>query len=274
MSEPFEAAAWDAPMGLHGYRWAAVDPRARVLLCHGYAEHAGRYVNHYSGVVRRLVAAGFDVHAFDFEGHGRSAGTRGLTDIGRMADALAQARAMLADRPLFLFGHSLGGLVTSLSVAREPGGLAGVVLSGPYLPLRSNAVARALARTLATVAPSLGVAKLGDPTGISRIEAEVQAYRDDPLVFTRAIPARLGATALAAGAEILAALPQWRAPTLVFHGTADTYTDPRGSEALVAGIASADKDLLLAEGGRHELLNDLGREALVEQVLDWLVARV
>lgn len=267
------ATRWDAPMGLAGYRWSVPGARARVLLTHGYAEHAGRYVGHYHGLVPALVARDIEVCAFDLEGHGRSAGARGLTDIGRMADALIMARAGLADRPLFLFGHSLGGLVTALSVAREPDRLAGVVLSGAYLPFGPGAVARGLARVLAAVAPRLGVAKLGDPSGISRLPDEVQAYVDDPLVFRRAIPARLGATALAAGAEIERAWPRWTVPTFAFHGTADTYTDPKGSERLIAGIASEDKALWLVEGGRHELLNDVPRDAVLARVLDWLDTR-
>ena len=115
---------------------------------------------------------------------------------------------------------------------------------------------------------------LGDPAGISRIEAEVQAYLDDPLVFRRKLPARLGATALAAAGEIERALPCWRAPTFLFHGEADTYTSPQGSERLIAGIASADKELLLVPEGRHELLNDLPRAAVLARLLAWLEARV
>lgn len=159
--------AWQAPFGLTGYRWPAAGSKATVLLTHGYAEHAGRYVGHYSGLVPALTARGFEVRAFDMAGHGRSAGARGVTDIGRMAAALNAARASLAGKPLFLFGHSLGGLVTALSVAQVPDGLAGVVLSGPYLPFGTRAAARGAARLLAAVAPGLGVAALGPPEGIA-----------------------------------------------------------------------------------------------------------
>lgn len=274
MNGLFGAEPWDAPFGLAGYRWAAATPRARVLLTHGYAEHAGRYVEHYNRLVPQLTAAGFEVLAFDLEGHGRSPGPRGVTDIGRMADAHVAARRQASDLPLFLFGHSLGGLVTALSVARALDGLAGVVLSGPYLPFEAGAGTRAFARALAAVAPTLGVASLGPPSGISRIAAEVDAYVADPLVFRRKIPARLGATALAAAHEIAGRLGSWRAPTLAIHGAADTYTRPEGSERLIGGIASADKTLRLVEGGRHELLNDLPRDEMLALVLGWLGERV
>lgn len=273
MTEPHP---WTAPANLHGYHWSAASPHATLLLQHGYAEHAGRYVAHYDRLIPHLTARGIDVHAFDLAGHGLSPGARGLTDIGAMAAAHIAARAALAasGRPLFLLGHSLGGLVTALSVARAPDNVAGVVLSGPALPFDTNPVLRLVARLLARVAPGVGVAKLGDPVAISRLPDEVQAYRDDPLVFTRPIPALLGATAAAGADEIAAALRSWRAPTFVFHGTADSYTSPAGSERLVAGIASSDKELWLVEDGRHELLNDTPRDAVLARLTAWLEARL
>lgn len=264
-----------ATPALHRYHWPAAEPRASLLLQHGYAEHAGRYVEHYNRLVFALTARGIDVHAFDLAGHGLSAGARGVTDIRAMADAHRAVRAELAatGKPLFLFGHSLGGLVTALSVAREPSSIAGVILSAPALPFDTPTLLGIVARLLARVAPGTGVATLGDPVAISRIADEVQAYRDDPLVFSRPIPALLGATAAAAAREIAAALPRWAAPTFVFHGTADTYTDHHASERLVAGIASPDKELWLVEDGRHELLNDTPRDAVLARLLAWIEAR-
>lgn len=164
---------------------------ARPCCCSTDAEHAGRYVEHYNRLVPRLVERAFEVRAFDLAGHGLSPGVRGVTDIGRMADVHLAARRMLAGRPLFLFGHSLGGLVT----------------------------------------------------------------------------------ALAAAGEIERGLAGWRAPTFVVHGAADTYTDPKGSERLHGGIASADKQLWLVPGGRHELLNDPPRDEVLARVLGGLEAR-
>lgn len=271
-----EHLSWQVSANLHGYHWPAATPRAAVLLQHGYAEHAGRYLDHYNRLVPALTAAGYDVFAFDLAGHGLSPGDRGVTDIGEMTDAHIAARAEIAARglPLFLLGHSLGGLVTALSVTRQPAGIAGVILSGPALPFDTKKLLRLVGRVLAKVAPATGVATLGDAVAISRLPEEVQAYRDDPLVFTRAIPALLGATAAAAADEIAGGMAGWRAPTFVFHGTADSYTDPRGSERLVAAIASVDKELWLIEDGRHELLNDEPRDAVLARVVAWIDARV
>lgn len=269
-------AAWTAPAGLHGYRWSPPQPRARVLLQHGYGEHAGRYVERYSRLVPSLLGQRIEVFAFDLAGHGRSAGVRGVTHVGRMVEAHLEARRDLSRSvlPLFVFGHSLGGLITASSAAREPDGLAGVILTGPALPPPTGTLARASARLLSAILPGRAVSPLGNPEGVSRIEEEVSAYLADPLNFQRPLPARLGATALSVASDLWPRLGEWTAPTLVIHGSADTYTSPEGSRRLVTGIASPDKLLHLVEDGRHEPLNDIGREATLAIILEWISRRL
>ncbi len=273
---PARAEWWEAPEGLFGYHWPAENARATLLLQHGFGEHAGRYVEHFSGLVPALNAMGVEVFAFDMAGHGRSAGARGVVDVDAMAQAHRAARRELAQRgrPLLLFGHSLGGLVTALSVARDPEGLAAVVLSSPALPDSAPLPLRLIAQALVKVAPGVGVAPLGEPSGISRIKSEVDAYLADPLVNPRRVPALLGVTALAAAAEVRAAAPNWRAPTLILHGTADQYTDPRASQRLFDALAAEDKRLELVAGARHELLNDMPRKRIAAELLSWIEARL
>jgi len=90
------------------------------------------------------------------------------------------------------------------------------------------------------------------------------------------ISLRLAATALREAKILWAGLDQWTKPTLVVHGTADSWTDHRQSERLVEGIASTDKTLHLAEGGYHELLNDTeeNNERMLHIIVSWLESRV
>lgn len=125
MADTPATETWDFGRGRAGYAWRSPAPRAKLLLAHGYGEYAERYLEHYHRLIPHLVALGFDVHAFDLEGHGRPGGARGVADMHRaVADHIA-ARAALSEggAPVFLFGHSLGGLVTAASVARSPAGL-------------------------------------------------------------------------------------------------------------------------------------------------------
>lgn len=270
------AEPWDFGASVAGYRWRpAGAPRATLLLAHGYAEYAERYVARYNGLVPALVARGFDVHAFDYVGHGGSAGRRGAADVEEAVAQHRQARRALAgDRPLFLFGHSLGGLVTAASVAHDGAGVAGVVLSAPSLLVEAPPLLKLVGRMLARVAPGAGVQPALDPAGISRIGAEVEAYRTDPRGYHGKLPAILGATALKVAAAGWPLYPGWTAPVLVLHGTADTFTDPRGSARFIATVAAPDKRLERFADGRHELLNDLERDRALALVLEWLGKRL
>ena len=266
---------WDTATGAHGYAWAAARPRAVLLLQHGFGEYAERYVERYNALIPRLLDIGVSVYAFDLHGHGRSPGRRAVTDVGRaVADHLAARRKLAAQPlPVFLFGHSLGGTVTATSVLRDPAGVAGVILSSPALHVAAHPLTRAAGHILAAVAPGLPLVRF-DPAGISCDPEQVRAYTQDPLVHHGRMPAGLAASVLFACRDNWARYPQWLAPTLVVHGTADTFTDPDGSRRFVAAIGSSDKTLHLVEGGYHELLNDAKRDETLRVVLTWLQRRL
>ncbi len=267
---------WDfgAPVAGHGWRPDGA-VRATVLLAHGFAEYAERYVTRYHRMVPRLVERGFAVHAFDYRGHGGSAGARGAVDVAAAVAQHRQARAALAGTgPLLLFGHSLGGLVTAASVGADDADVAGVVLSAPALLLEASPGLKLVGRVLARLAPGVGVRPALDPAGISRDPAEVAAYRTDPRGYHGRLPAITGASALAVADALWPRLPAWRAPVLVLHGTADSFCPIAGSERFVAAVAASAKRLARFEGGAHELLNDLERDRALTMILDWLEARL
>lgn len=155
----------------------------------------------------------------------------------------------------------------------DPGDLRGVVLSSPALLVTANLPTRLLARAAAAVAPSLPVRRLA-PTGISRIAEQVELVRADSLMYHGAMPARLAASTLFTSRCNWGLYPRWEAPTLVIHGTADTFTEPEGSRRFVVVIASRDKTLHLVEGGYHELLNDVERDETLRVLLTWLERRL
>lgn len=265
--------AWDFGHGLSGYAWRTSHAPANVLLAHGFAEYAERYVTHYHQLVPKLNAAGFDVYAFDQRGHGRSSGARGVEDLRKTVADHRAARGALQDKPLFLFGHSLGGLITAASLAEDQAGAAGVILSAPALLLSAPAHLRAIAGFVAAFAPAARLAPPLDIDALSRIPEEVAAYRADPMISDTRVPAKTGASAIAVSEAAWARYPQWKLPTLVLHGEQDRATNPEGSKRFAALIASADKRLVLYPEGRHELLNDLDRDAALDVILNWLKER-
>lgn len=278
---PIRCEPWDIGTGVRGYVWEAPRPRAALLLQHGYGEYAQRYVTHYNRLVPHLLAAGVSVCAFDLWGHGRSPGRRAVTDVGRAVDDHLAARRTLRPQPLppplFVLGHSLGGLVTAASVARDQRGLSGVILSSAFLksPAGVGPATRLLANVLAAVGPTLPAPQQPAPiTALTRIPEERESFATDPLVHHGRLPILLAATGLTLIEENRSRYPAWTVPTLVLHGTDDLTTDPEGSRALFGAIASDDKTIHLVEGGRHELLNDTERDDTLRTLLAWLERRL
>jgi acylglycerol lipase len=270
---------WDIGTGVQGYRWEAPEARGVLLLQHGFGGYAQRYVRHANQLIPHLLDAGLSVHAFDLWGHGRSPGRRSVVDVARAVDDHLAARRALAGQPLpvFVFGHSLGGLVTATSAARDQDDLAGVVVSSAFLlsEVRADRLRRALLDILAVVAPTLPTPVEHPPLPTrTRIPVEVQAMLEDPMLHLGSPPLLVAATSLRALDDVEARYPAWHVPTLVLHGTADESSDPEGSRDLFEGIASQDKSLHLVEGGTHNLLDDLDRDETLAVILDWLMTRL
>jgi alpha-beta hydrolase superfamily lysophospholipase len=268
------AQTWETGTGLAGFRWPAASAKAVVLLQHGLSEYSERYVDQYSGLIPTLQQHGFDVHAVDLAGHGRSPGARAYTDVESSVRAHLEARRQLEalGMPLFLFGHSLGGLVTATSVLERPQGVKGVILSSPALLVEAGALRKRLARWLAHSCPRCPVGSL-DPAGLSRIAEKVRAAEADPLKSHGRLQARMAASILSVSEANWARYAAWTVPVLAVHGTADRYTAVQGSRRFIDEVASADKTLLLDEGGYHELLNDLGAPRVLASILAWLDER-
>jgi alpha-beta hydrolase superfamily lysophospholipase len=261
---------------LHTLAWSpAGDPRGLVVLSHGYGEHAGRYQE----LAAALVGCGFAVRAIDHAGHGRSAGRRGHVESfeGLVSDLGAFVKSVRGERPELscgLFGHSVGGAVAAALCAREPFAVDALALSAPYLGHADQVPdwRLRLVRLLDRVVPNLGVDKI-DPALLSRLPAEVAAYRSDPLVFHGKVSAHT-VLELFSGFETVARAKLITVPLLVIQGSEDRIADPAASRTLTERVSSTDVTFELVDGGFHEVLNDLGRERVLERILDWLQPRL
>jgi acylglycerol lipase len=261
---------------LHTLSWSPPgDPRGLVVLTHGYGEHAGRY----QALAAALVGRGFAVRATDHAGHGRSAGQRGHVESfdALVSDLGSFVRSLRGERPELscgLFAHSFGGAVATALCAREPFLIDALALSAPYLSHGEHVPdwRMRLIRLLGRVAPGLGVDSV-DPALLSRLPAEVAAYRADPLVFHGKASAHT-VLELFTGFETLDRAQRITVPLLVIHGSGDRIADPGASRTLTERVSSSDVTFELVDGGFHEVLNDLGRERMLERVVDWLEPRL
>jgi alpha-beta hydrolase superfamily lysophospholipase len=258
----------------HIWRPQEVSSHAIIVLQHGFSEYAERYVDSHHSFIRELNTAGYSVYALDMWGHGRSPGTRGVTHIEKAVQDHLELRKLASkdELPIILFGHSLGGLVTAGSATAAPNKINGVIMTGPVLPDLLPSLARAAVGVFARSMPTVSVPFLGAGLdGLTRDQEEIKRFTSDPLVPQRQIPFLIAATALDTMQEIDNGLKKWTVPTLVIHGTADTYTEWKGSEKFINGIASNDKTFLKYEDGRHELLHDPPcADEVLKEILDWI----
>lgn len=260
----------------HWQAWLPdTDTSAVVVIVHGLGEHSGRYDH----VGQRLTTAGFACYAADHIGHGRSDGRRADIDrMDRVVDDLAEfvgfAMAHTPGTPVFLLGHSLGGLIALQYATGEPVELAGVVLSGAAVaPGVGSPLLRSAARLLSAVTPNLGVLRL-PPEYLSRDPDVVASYRADPLVHLDKIPARTGAEILAATQALPDRLARLQIPILILHGGEDRMTTPEGSRMVHQRVPAQDRTLRIYDGLYHEIFNEPEQDEVLDDVIGWLAERI
>ncbi|KAF7550941.1 hypothetical protein G7Z17_g5376 [Cylindrodendrum hubeiense] len=265
------------PSGAAVHKWSCVSPVAIFILQHGFGEYAERYVSSHSELIRKLNEKRIDVWAIDLWGHGSSPGTRGRVHVEKAVQDHIQLRHQAAAQglPVFLFGLSLGGLVTAGSVTQDSSRVDGVILASPALPVPFSPLGERAIGLLARILPTVDVPK--DRTPIEKLFRDMEQIRlaeADTLMFRGRMPLLLAATALQVGTAMWDKLGEWRTPTLVIHGTSDIAAPCETSKTFVDEIASPEKILHLVEGGYHELLNDLDPDNIVQLILTWLKDRL
>ena len=249
-------------------------PKALLALIHGLGEHTGRYAH----VGKVMTDAGYALVGFDLRGHGKSGGARGhssslnvyMRDIRQFFDLMAQRYPEL---PHFLYGHSLGGLL-SLSYAIQYGtGLKGVMVTGAALrsALQEQKGKIAVAKLLGAFLPAMTIQSGLDPTTISRDQKVVDAYVNDSLVHY-STSLGFGKSALSAIDLCFARAGEFTIPLLMMHGTGDKLTYPSGSEdfARLVGEAGNDVTLKLWDGLYHELHNEPEKAEVFKFMTEWL----
>jgi alpha-beta hydrolase superfamily lysophospholipase len=249
--------------------------RGAVAMVHGLGEHCRRY----EALHRALNQAGFAVGTADLRGFGLSPGPRGHIDAWNdyrldTAAILELARSLAPDKPVFLFGHSMGGLIALDYALHHPQGLAGVIASGPALqPAGPRRVALEFAaRVLSRIVPRHSVVLNIDKSGISSQPEEVARYEADPLRQDR-VSMRWGTEILRVMKATREQAAQFSLPLLLLHGGADPVNAPAGSEAFARDCGHPDVTLKLYPGNFHEVHHDISRRDFERDLLRWLRTR-
>ena len=249
-------------------------PRAVVAICHGVNSHGGQH----AWTAEQLVSKGFAVYAVDLRGRGMSEGARFyvddvaeyVADIGGVIDIAKERHPGL---PVYLLGHSAGGVTACSYTLDHQDEIDGLICESFAFQVPAPGFVLSAIKGLSHLAPKLGVLTLKmkdftrDPVALAALEA-------DPLTKDESQPAATVAALVRADERLHDSFGQITLPVLIMHGTDDHATVCRGSEFFFEHAGSTDKTLKLYDGHYHDLLNDLGKEEVMADVLAWIEARV
>ena len=249
-------------------------PKALLSLVHGLGEHTGRYLH----VGKSMTDAGYALVGFDLRGHGKSGGARGhFPSLDAVMQDMRQFSKFLVQRypdiPHFLYGHSLGGLLSLAYALQYPAGLNGVIVTGAALrsSLQEQKNKIAMVNLLGSLLPNITVPSGLDATTISRDADVVQKYINDPLVHDKT-SLGLGKSALKAIEQCFSHTKEFGPPLLIMHGADDKLTYPSGSEdfAKLATETNKDVTLKLWDGLYHEIHNEPEKAEVFKVMIEWI----
>ena len=245
-------------------------PRGVVAIVPGFNSHSG----YYSWVAQRFVDQGIAAYAIDLRGRGESQGERFYVQefgdyVNDVHEFVTTVRALEPGVPIFVLGHSAGGVVATLYVAEHQEHLAGLICESFAFKIPAPDFALAILKGAAHLAPHLHVLTLKN-SDFSRDPAAVQAMDADALIAHESQPLETLAAMVRADEVLERSFPDITLPVFILHGTEDHATSPRGSQQFFDQAGSIDKTLRFYEGGYHDLLNDTIRDEVAADITIWL----
>lgn len=255
---------------LHYAQAIPKDAKAILAVLHGYADHVGRYMH----VFGALSEMGVGALGIDLRGHGKAGGERGYCEsFTEFYDDASELHRLASDRskqaggvPLFLFGHSFGGLLAAHTLIDDPRDYKGAIIASPLfgLALEVPAIKVFAGKIASKVYPKLGL-----PSGLfgkdmTHDEARAKAYDEDPLVFPKA-RARWFTEMQQAAQECLDGATRFELPLYMAFGTADPVNSFSAGKRFFETAKSKDKTFDAREGKFHELHNETDWKDLVER---------
>lgn len=264
--------------GLHLYyrTWESATPSAGIIVVHGLAEHSGRYEE----FGRRMASNSVNVYAFDLRGHGVSEGRRGhadrfeflLQDVERFRREVESITN--GELPLFVLGHSMGGLIALRYIEEYDAPLRGAVLVSPWLASGPSVPRWKVlgAGVLNKILPSLPIDAGIDADFLCHDALVVTRYREDPLVHGKITP-RLFAEASSSMGLVFHRSDRIRIPLLFLLAGDDQIVDTKKSETFARSLSATDVTIRVMPNYYHEVLNDFDRAHASKEVREWVNGR-
>jgi alpha-beta hydrolase superfamily lysophospholipase len=264
---------WKTPDGVNLY-WQEWKPDTDfpcgvVLLVHGLGEHSGRY--HH--VAQAFTQSGYVLVAFDHRGHGRSGGVRGDDSMdltcADISHFLGEIRREYSQQPVFLYGHSLGGLQVLYYVLIHKPQISGVISTAPALAADKGVspVTILMAKVMSRLIPSMQIDNGLDRSNLSRTSEVIERYNNDPLVHGK-ITARFGME-LMEMSKWTRSQQEFPLPLLLMVGSGDHIIDPKAVQVFGEGC-KGDVTFRMLEGWYHEIHNEPEQEQILRDMIQWI----
>ena len=248
--------------------------RAVIVIVPDFNSHNG----YYGWIAEQLVKQGLAVYAVDLRGRGKSDGERFY--VSKFADYVSDVAAVVdlaksreGSAPIFLLGHSAGGVVSCVYTIENQAKLRGLICESFAHQVPAPDFALAVLKGLSHLAPHAQVLKLKNED-FSRDPKVVAAMNADPLIEHEVQPTLTVAEMVRADERLKKEFPKITLPVLILHGTADKATKPSGSKFFHETAGSSDKTLKLYDGHYHDLLNDVGKETVLADIKFWIDAHI
>jgi alpha-beta hydrolase superfamily lysophospholipase len=249
--------------------WITDKPRATVIIVHGWGEHSNRYAD----LAEYLAGQGFSVHAMDLRGHGHSGGARG--QVNDFNDYVSDLEGLIERErgyeKLFIVGHSLGASI-ALEYARQHQ-VDGVVLSG--ISLKSSGLSALgeipLINRIPIPVGEIGARLLGEKAVSSMCsnESALEGYLKDDLAhgtLTLKFIRELSEESRRLRSEI----PEPRS-CLIMMGSDDRVGSLDDARFLYSALPTEDKDLIIYEGMRHNIFDEVDNTRVFHDVNEWIL---
>ena len=252
----------------------AGEPRGVVVISHGLNAHSGLY----EWAAQQFTSKGLAVYALDHRGRGRSEGERFFVkkfsdwtkDLATFIDIVKTRESGL---PVFLLGHSAGGVIACGYALEHQDEIAGLICEDFAYQVPVPDIVLAIVKGISHVAPHAHVFKLKNED-FSRDPAVVAALNADPLIANESQPSETMAELARADELLEKSFGQITLPLLILHGTADKVTKPSGSKEFYEKAGSSDKTLKLYEDHFHDLLADVGKQQVMADIQAWIDAHL
>jgi alpha-beta hydrolase superfamily lysophospholipase len=251
----------------------AGDVRGIVVIAHGFNSHSGYYL----WSAERFAARGYAVYALDHRGRGRSDGERFYVEsvshyVADLHSLVKLAKQRQPGRSTFLLGHSAGGVISCIYGLEHQAELTGLICESFAFQVYAPDFVLSAVKGLSILAPHAHVLKLKNED-FSRDPQVIELMNQDPLIADEVQPSLTVAEMARADERLKREFPALTLPVLILHGSADKVTKPGGSQLFFDSAGSTDKTLKLYQEHYHDLLNDEGRELVMNDILDWLAKR-